>query len=224
MFIEKNNAARRFAISDIHGCYDTFACLLDTIQITKQDQLFILGDCIDRGKQNRQVLDSLIRLQNDGYQVFVTLGNHEQAFITIYERGIDDLRTHAQKYNSHDLLQGDLEMYIHFMREFLYYIELDNFLLSHAAFNFRIENPFTDQRSMHSPSRNIAKKQYAGGKHVIHGHFIQSRQEIETNIQQRARIICIDNGCYQQNIEGVGNLCALELDTFELYFEENKAF
>ncbi len=222
MFIEKNNAGRRFAMSDIHGCYNVFARLLDKIQLSKQDQLFILGDCIDRGKQSRQVLETIINLQSNDYQVFVTLGNHEKSFLTACQCGKDFLQTYTQKYNSQDLLHGDLEAYLEFIQKMPYYLESDNFLLSHAGFNFGAENPFTDYRGMYFPTRNISAEKYKGEKYVIHGHFVQYRQDIENSAQNSKRIIGIDNGCFYQETVGLGNLCALELDTFALHFEENR--
>ena len=47
------NTGRRFAISDIHGCGKTFIYLVeDILNLKKDDQLFILGDLIDRGKNS----------------------------------------------------------------------------------------------------------------------------------------------------------------------------
>lgn len=48
---------RRIAIGDIHGCYNPFRKLLDKIQITRHDQIFLLGDLIDKGNKSALVLD-----------------------------------------------------------------------------------------------------------------------------------------------------------------------
>ena len=69
---------RRFAISDIHGCARTFEALLDRIAFTSQDELYLLGDYIDRGGDSKGVLDLIFRFQKEGYAVQCLLGNHEQ--------------------------------------------------------------------------------------------------------------------------------------------------
>ncbi|MEO0876095.1 MAG: metallophosphoesterase, partial [Bacteroidota bacterium] len=60
---------RKFAISDIHGCLKTFEALLDQIQFTTQDELYLLGDYIDRGPDSKGVIDLIWKMQADGYQV-----------------------------------------------------------------------------------------------------------------------------------------------------------
>jgi serine/threonine protein phosphatase 1 len=47
---------RRFAISDIHGCARTFGALLNKINLSPVDELFLLGDFIDRGPDSKGVL------------------------------------------------------------------------------------------------------------------------------------------------------------------------
>ena len=39
----------KYAISDIHGCLKSFQALLEKIDLKKEDELFLLGDYIDRG-------------------------------------------------------------------------------------------------------------------------------------------------------------------------------
>ena len=38
-----------YCISDIHGCFDEFEELLNRVGFSDQDQLYILGDLVDRG-------------------------------------------------------------------------------------------------------------------------------------------------------------------------------
>ena len=39
----------RYLISDIHGCYDQYRQLLQKINFSSQDELYVLGDAVDRG-------------------------------------------------------------------------------------------------------------------------------------------------------------------------------
>jgi serine/threonine protein phosphatase 1 len=57
--------------------------LEDKIKISKSDELYFLGDIIDRGKHSKQVLDFLDRFGNpQGYQIKPIKGNHEEYFIS----------------------------------------------------------------------------------------------------------------------------------------------
>ncbi len=69
--IQRNDKGRRIAIGDIHGCYFTFEHLLkEVIQITKDDQIFLLGDLIGKGLNSSLVLDLVNDLKRKDYQVF----------------------------------------------------------------------------------------------------------------------------------------------------------
>ncbi|MEM9260991.1 MAG: metallophosphoesterase, partial [Bacteroidota bacterium] len=71
----------RYAISDIHGCAATFRTALKTIAFSQKDELFLLGDYIDRGPDSMGVLEHIWTLQATGYEVTCLRGNHEQMLI-----------------------------------------------------------------------------------------------------------------------------------------------
>jgi len=60
---------RRFAISDIHGCVQTFQDLLLSIKLSEEDELYLLGDYIDRGPDSQGVLDTIFDLWDAGFKV-----------------------------------------------------------------------------------------------------------------------------------------------------------
>jgi serine/threonine protein phosphatase 1 len=76
---------RILAISDIHGNNKTFLDLLDKIALTKDDELYLLGDYIDRGPDSKGVIDTIWKLMDDNYRVFCIKGNHEEMLF----RGIE---------------------------------------------------------------------------------------------------------------------------------------
>ena len=51
----------RYIISDIHGCYDEYIALLDAIHFSETDELYVLGDAMDRGPKSIQVVQDLMR-------------------------------------------------------------------------------------------------------------------------------------------------------------------
>lgn len=128
-FVAKNSTGRQLVIPDIHGCLFTFEALLTQIKLTKNDQLFLLGDYINKGKNSKGVVDLIIKLQENqeknGYQIFPLRGNHEQMLIDDYE-GI----------NTHDYLDkitSYSESHYKFVSNLPYFYELDNFFLVHAG-------------------------------------------------------------------------------------------
>ena len=76
-----------YAIGDVHGRADLLKRLLAVIEedcatIEQQAHLIFLGDYIDRGFQSRQVISTLIELdQNPKYKTTFLKGNHEQAML-----------------------------------------------------------------------------------------------------------------------------------------------
>jgi fructose-1,6-bisphosphatase len=57
---------RQFAISDIHGHLKTFQALLKRIDFTVHDELYLLGDFIDRGPDSKGVIDHIEELRATG--------------------------------------------------------------------------------------------------------------------------------------------------------------
>lgn len=74
--------ARQIVIGDVHGHYDGLIRLLDTIAPSSDDQVYFLGDLIDRGPKSAQVLDFV---QSSGYVSL--LGNHEQLLLDSFPNG-----------------------------------------------------------------------------------------------------------------------------------------
>lgn len=63
----------RYVISDIHGCYEEYRRLLEKIRFSDEDELYVLGDAVDRGPEPVKVLMDMMMRPN----VIFILGNHE---------------------------------------------------------------------------------------------------------------------------------------------------
>ena len=73
-----------YAMSDIHGQYQTFLKMLKKINFSDNDTLYILGDIIDRGEQPIDIY----RYIKDRKNIHLLMGNHEQMLLdTIEEFG-----------------------------------------------------------------------------------------------------------------------------------------
>lgn len=66
-----------YVISDIHGCYDEFNDMLDTIHFSENDILYLAGDYIDRGSDSLAMLRWLEKCPSN---VFPIKGNHDAEF------------------------------------------------------------------------------------------------------------------------------------------------
>lgn len=69
--------SRRIIIGDVHGYYQGLMRLLKEIAPTSEDQLYFLGDLIDRGPQSSQVVNFVME---NNYPCL--LGNHEQMLLS----------------------------------------------------------------------------------------------------------------------------------------------
>jgi len=76
---------KRLVIPDIHGCARTFEKLLDSVGPSKHDKLYFLGDFIDKGPDSSGVLDTLLRLIDQGFEINAVRGNHEENMLLAYE-------------------------------------------------------------------------------------------------------------------------------------------
>ena len=77
--------SQRWIIPDIHGCAKTLKVLLENmLKVTKNDDVYFLGDYIDRGPDGKGVIDYLMRLQKEEYNVHFIKGNHEDMCVKAF--------------------------------------------------------------------------------------------------------------------------------------------
>lgn len=79
-----------YVISDIHGCYDKYIKILDLIELSDNDTLYVLGDVIDRGPDGIKILFDMMKRKN----VIPIIGNHESmtlGVMRISSNGLTDV-------------------------------------------------------------------------------------------------------------------------------------
>ena len=228
----------RWIIPDIHGCFRTLKSLVESfLKLTKEDDLYFLGDYIDRGPSSKEVIDYIMDLQSRGYRIHCLKGNHEDYCIKAWEA---DQKAHlfkpeiqrswervgaAETYKSFGGKRPrDIpENYIEWMKNLDYYFELENYILVHAGMNFKIENPFEDHDSMiwvRNFKVNFDKTQ---GRRIIHGHIPVDYSFIDHVIhhQNNYDFIALDNGVFCVGETDLGNLMAFNPDTNTLWAQTN---
>lgn len=62
-----------YVMSDIHGNFEKYESMLKLINLSDGDDLYVIGDAIDRGKDGIRVLRDIMQRPN----VHMLLGNHE---------------------------------------------------------------------------------------------------------------------------------------------------
>lgn len=212
---------RRLAVADIHGCALTFKALLDKVALTKDDQLFILGDMINRGPRSSEVVDHILQLIEDGFQVHALRGNHEEILLHIAKAGPKELPLLLNTRNSMDMLNSKGKVkkrFIRFFRTLPYCLEIDGFYLVHAGFNLKADNPLLDLHAMVWQRPFLLREGTIHGRRVVHGHQPRGMGKIRKAVELGYGAVCIDNGCthaYMGN--GFGGLVCLDLDSGQLW-------
>lgn len=223
-FFIKKSEGRRLAISDIHGCYQTFNKLLQKIELTRDDQLFILGDMIDRGPYSLMVVQRIWKLLGDGYQVYPLRGNHEQLFLNYNRENWRRLHLFAERQNAGHLLKNDGELFPsvdHFFGILPFYYETEKAFLVHAGFDTAQKSPLNFWKDMiWIREFRYDEKKYKN-KQIIHGHVPVEYSAIKNSIQIGARNICIDNACVRAEFPGFGRLVCLDMDSGDLIVQKN---
>jgi serine/threonine protein phosphatase 1 len=229
--------SRRFVIGDIHGCLKTLRKLIEVkISLTREDSIYFVGDFIDRGPDSKGVLDYISRLISEGYRISSVRGNHEEmlletlsdpkflanwvyngAEMTLYSFGLD-----PGIFLTIETVYRIPEEYIHQIEELPYFIELEDYLIVHAGFNFYMDDPFQDHHAMIWTRDMMYDPDKANHRFVIHGHTPVSVDDIRQMIaDSNPGLINIDAGCVYTEYPGLGNLVAFDLDSRELVVQKN---
>ena len=220
--IDENTNGRQLVIPDIHGCSKTFLQLLKKVNFQKSDQLFLLGDYINKGPDSKGVLDAILELIDKGYQVFPLRGNHEQILLDAHHQasnpqiGIDRNRDWSILNKSAQLRDTAGKVYakyLPFLENLPYFYELPTHYLVHAGFNLKEANPFHDFKTMLWTKQFKGDYQKTNGKAVIIGHVPTSIQSIYRGVAERQPVIKLDNGCVYPNVYFQGFLLCYNLDT-----------
>ncbi|MBK8563317.1 MAG: serine/threonine protein phosphatase [Saprospiraceae bacterium] len=223
---------RQFAISDIHGCNISFNALLDQIGLTTADELFLLGDYIDRGPDSKGVLDTIMGLRSNGYKVRCLMGNHDEAMVkALYdfefcESWLDKWggKETVASFEAYSVNEIPL-IYWQFLETLEHYIELDDFLLVHAGLNWSSPKPLQDLEGI-LYARNWYHKinyDWLNGKKILHGHTPIVQREMLELLEQFPfkHYLNLDNGCvYDRYGDGSYHLCAFDMTNRQLVFQK----
>src|SRR5688500_972031 len=121
----------RYALTDIHGCAQTLkALVLEQLKLQKDDELYILGDLVNKGPDSKGVIDFIIHLQKQHYTIQCLRGNHDQMLLRAATKGESALNLSTsekelvlQSFGIRAFEQLPPK-YIAFLKSLPYYLEL----------------------------------------------------------------------------------------------------
>jgi serine/threonine protein phosphatase 1 len=207
---------RRLFIGDIHGHYDGLMQLLDQVKPTGDDQLYFVGDLIDRGPQSAKVVD-FVRGHHHG----CVLGNHEHLLLEalthprvnphalqawLYSGGQSTLASYG-----HD--QERLMEHTQWLRSLPLFLDLDDIWLVHAGVDptLTVAEQTVEECCWIRDPFHSAVNPYFQTKLIITGHTITfTFPDIQPGqIVEGPGWLNIDTGAYHAKS---GWLTALDID------------
>lgn len=234
---------RAIIISDIHANLSLLRRLLDKVQYSNDDYLFINGDLCDKGENSLEVVRYVKKLADNSPDVFVTKGNCDVLFRYAFE-GNDAILNYMKKRKNSILNEmlaehqktvedfddaiGLAQFYkenykteIDWIESLPLAFETDSFILVHAGIENRADWENTAENNALSID-SFYDKGHQAEKLVIVGHWpaVNYRFHIESSnnplIDFDKRIISIDGG---NQIKKDGQLNALLFENNQFSFQ-----
>ena len=216
----------KYVMSDIHGMYDKYIEMLDKISFSKLDELYILGDIIDRGKDSIKIYKHIIQNEN----IILLKGNHELMFQEFYESK-EDFNYSNWKYNGGSYTKKSLykegvtfNEFYNFIKNLSFIKVVDNFILTHAS-TLIFEKRYIDMLSLEAfiegqeeefclwDRSNIGGDTFKDYIH-IYGHTPVQMINGTNNITKIDNNIYIDCGaCFKD-----GRLACIRLDDLKEFY------
>jgi len=173
---------RQIVFTDIHGMFNLFKNLYDSLDITNKDQLIFLGDYIDRGKQSKEVLDFMIGLKEKRVGDIFLLGNHEDMLLNnkelwLYNGGLATIKSFGLDLNN---IQIE-ERYLNFINSLEYYQETENYIFVHAGIQPYYGDWRKEKQWMLWAREEFYNSKVETKKIIIYGHTISKEVRIDDN-------------------------------------------
>ena len=125
----------RYCVSDIHGEYRLFKCLVEALRFSAEDEMYICGDVIDKGDDSVRLARYIASFPN----MHCILGNHELAFLNYYRSllqsspdDFEEVLRQLQRYFPQDGYLLDWEL-MDWFESLPAYIEDKDFICVHAG-------------------------------------------------------------------------------------------
>ncbi|MBU5212769.1 metallophosphoesterase family protein [Heyndrickxia oleronia] len=234
---------RILAISDIHGCYAEFIELLDLVEYnSSEDQLILLGDYMDRGKNSREVIYYVKELV-EVHHAIALKGNHDKMFcdwlddpigqkeryfrngaqetITSFlgQVRLDDISDSTYKAWAKEIIESNEEL-ISFMKELPLFYEINDIIFVHAGINPEHNDwKMTNEHEMVWIRDPFLQADLPFDQTFIHGHTPAINLHDKADIFYGNKKIGIDGACvYGHQL----NCLEIKNDQYREYFVKSK--
>ncbi|AFZ13556.1 metallophosphoesterase [Crinalium epipsammum PCC 9333] len=172
----RSKTPRRIVIGDVHGHYDGLMKLLEAVAPKPDDQVYFVGDLIDRGPHSAQVVEFV---KKSPYHCL--LGNHEQMLLAVFADGeINETALQGWLYSGgqatvNSYPNGNVDpKHIEWLRRLPTYLDLGDIWLVHAGVdpNQPIEKQSSEQFCWIREQFHSIRQPYFRNKLIITGHTI----------------------------------------------------
>lgn len=205
MIRNKESNMKVAIIGDIHGCHKELVQLLDKLP-ADIEKIYSVGDLIDRGPESKAVVQECI-----DRGIICVRGNHEDMFldflngtkkysegifvmnggdITIRNYGGESFEIKGIYGNSQHNSNCEIpDEHFNFMNDMPYFIETDDFILTHGGVpvwlgeEFRDNEPLSENEIMWNrgkTSSKLGKIQISGHTPVQEPHLVKGAANIDT--------------------------------------------
>jgi serine/threonine protein phosphatase 1 len=211
---------RRIVIGDVHGHYEGLMTLFEAIAPSSDDQVYFLGDLIDRGPQSAQVVDFV---KDNGYHCL--LGNHEQMLLSILTNpstSASILQTWLYSGGQATVASYQKALipqeHIEWFKNLPVYLDLGDIWLVHAGVDpyLPLEEQTADQFCWVRDRFHTTEKPYFPDKLIIVGHTITFTLPgvVPGKLAQGQGWLDIDTGAYHSRS---GWLTGLDATNWQVY-------
>ena len=210
---------RRIIIGDVHGHYDTLIALLESVAPKGDDQVYFLGDLIDRGPKSAEVVDFVMK-----HKYHCLRGNHEAMLLDVVGKGKVSLQLyqgwlysggHATVTSYDSKIPQE---HIDWLKNLPLYMDLGDIWLVHAGISPHIPLPqqTAEQFCWIREDFHAIPQPYFPDKLIITGHTITfTFPGIEPGqLAAGNGWLNIETGAYHKNS---GWLTALDVDNQKVY-------
>ena len=232
----------KYVTSDIHGKLDRLKRLIETIELSEDDKLYIIGDLVDRGDKPMETIEFVMNYP----QIEVIMGNHDEMMLYTLKYKDEKQTERWSRNGCEPTIKGFDKRTLEEQEKILSYIEnlpyfkiIDNkFLLVHGGFEPErlieslkekpLEDALTEQRDRLVWVRDdFIKNKALDSLITIFGHsprrYIDKIFEVESKLPYEIWFdkvyndkIGIDTGnCYDD-----GRMSCLRLDDYKVFYIE----
>ena len=228
-----------YCISDIHGQYDKYCEMIEKINFSQDDTLYVIGDVVDRGEGGIKVLQDMMYREN----VIPMIGNHEYMAYSLLPKLNTEIREETLSVLNDNFMESllnwqmnggnctitefgklstdDREEILDYLSEFSLYetveVNGNKFILVHAGIDNYDVNRDLDDYSIEELIFNRCNYdiKYFDKIFLVTGHtptFLID-EDYRGKIYQKNNHIAIDTGCCYGE-----KLACICLNTFEEFY------